>query len=93
MVIGEMVYVLRNLYGLERSEIAGMLEELLALPEVIPVDEIVWSLLLQIWPEKVPDFTDAALTAVMMQGRYDAVATFDQRFRRRLAQQGMKSYW
>jgi len=93
MVITEMVYVLFNLYGREKIEIAEMLEEILALPEITLVDEIVWSLLLQVWPEKVPDFTDAALTAVMIQGRYDALATFDQPFRKKLVKQGLKPYW
>jgi predicted nucleic acid-binding protein len=87
-VITEMVYVLRNLYSVDTTTIAKTLTDLLNLPGIIPVDEIAWSLLLELWPESVPDFTDAMLAAVTAQRRYESVATFDQ-----LAKLKLKTFW
>jgi len=92
-VITEMVYVLRNLYSVDTTTVAKTLADLLGLPGIIPADEIAWSVLLDLWPESVPDFTDAMLAAVMTQRRYDAIATFDQPFSRRLAKLGLKTFW
>lgn len=93
MVITELVYVLRNLYGAAATDIAATVEEILGMPGIAPIDEIVWSLVLDLWPAKIADFTDAALAAVAAHGRYDAVATFDRRFARRLVRQGAAVYW
>jgi predicted nucleic acid-binding protein len=81
-VITEMVYVLRNLYGIEKPRIAEIL-----------ADEVAWSLLLDLWPESVSDFTDAVLAAVTTQRRYDAIATFDQPFTRQFTKQGLPAFW
>ena len=93
MVITELVYVLRNLYGVDPADIAATIEEVLGMPGVAPVDEIVWSRVLDFWPAKIADFTDAALAAVAAHGRYDAIATFDRPFARRLVKQGVAAYW
>ena len=92
-VIGEMVYVLRNLYRVERRDIARTLDDLLSTAGVTPVDEVIWSRVLALWPGAFPDFADAVLAAVTAQQRYDAVATFDQRFIRRLRRAGLAHYW
>ncbi len=92
-VITEMVYVLRNLYGVDKAKIAEILADVLALPGVVPVDEVAWSLLLDLWPDSVSDFTDAVLAAVTTQHRYDAVATFDRPFTRQLKKQGVPAFW
>jgi predicted nucleic acid-binding protein len=93
MVITELVYVLRNLYGVAPEVIAATIGDVLGMPGVAPIDDLVWSLVLDLWPEKVSDFTDAALAAVMIQGRHDALATFDRPFARQLAKQGAVVYW
>jgi len=93
MVVAEMVYVLQNLYCVAPEVIAATIEDVLGMPGVAPVNDLVWSLLLDLWPEKVSDFTDAALAAVMIQGRHDALATFDRPFARQLAKQGAAVYW
>jgi len=92
-VITEMVYVLRNLYKVEKARIAEILADVLALPGITPVDEVAWALLLDLWPENVSDFTDAVLAAVTTQHRYDAVATFDGPFTRQLKKQGVPVFW
>ena len=93
IVVGEMVYVLGNLYQVEAQEIAAMIDDLLASPGVKPVDELSWTLVLELWPGRVSDFADAVLAAVALGGRYDAVATFDRRFVRRLRREGIPRYW
>ncbi len=93
MVVAEMVYVLGNLYQVETREIAAMVDDLLSSPGAKPVDELSWTLVLELWPDRVPDFADAVLAAVAREGRYDAVATFDRRFVRRLRKEGIPRYW
>ncbi len=92
MVISEMVYVLGNLYQVEVAEIAGMIDDLLCSPGVRPVDEVVWSRVLELWPDAFKDFADAVLAAVTLEGRYEAVASFDQAFIRQLRRAGLKSW-
>ena len=89
MVIGEMVYVLSNLYRVEVAEIAGTIDDLLCSPGVRPVDEVIWSRVLELWPDGFSDFTDAVLAAVTLEQRYGAVATFDQAFARQLGHVGV----
>ncbi len=79
MVISEMVYVLGNLYQVEVAEIAGMIDDLLCSPGVRPVDEIVWSRVLELWPGTFKDFADAVLAAVTLERRYDAIAPLTRR--------------
>lgn len=93
MVISEMVYVLTNLYGLEAAEIARLLEDLLATAGVTPVDEVVWRRVLEHWPNRFADFADAILAAVCSTKRYDAVATFDRKLRRKLRKLELGTFW
>lgn len=93
MVIGEMVYVLDNLYRIERREIAQLLIDLLALPRVRTVDRVPWSQVLASWPRQIPDFADAVLVAATLAEHHDTIATFDRRFIARLRGSGLISYW
>jgi predicted nucleic acid-binding protein len=93
MVVSEMVYVLTNLYRLDASTVAAILADLLALPGVRPLDSVDWPAVLELWPGRFTDFTDACLAAVARQGRFDAVATFDRPFARRLAREGLTTVW
>jgi len=92
-VLAELVYVLVNLYRRSREEIAAILRELLALPGALPVDELPWSLVLDLWPKQIPDFADAVLAATCKAGRHDSIATFDADFQRRLPGLGLEPYW
>jgi predicted nucleic acid-binding protein len=93
MVIVEMVFVLLQIYKVAPADVAENVKELLAMPGVIPVDEVIWSLVLERWPHTISSFGDAIVAAVAAQGRYDAVATFDKPLRKKLAKQGSVSYW
>jgi predicted nucleic acid-binding protein len=91
--IAEMVYVLRNLYKVEPPKIAQAIRLLLAMPGVVAIGEVVWSLVLERWPETISSLGDAVLAATAVEGGYDAVATFDAPFGKKLAKQGSTSYW
>jgi predicted nucleic acid-binding protein len=93
ITIAEMVFVLRNVYKSEPREIAQALRELWDLPGVIPVEEVAWERVLELWPQEIPGFADAVLASVALQGRYDAVATFDDKLRKKLKKQSTASYW
>jgi predicted nucleic acid-binding protein len=91
--MSEMVYVLRNLYKVEPTKIAHAIRLLLAMPGVVSVGEVVWSLVLERWPESIPSLGDAVLAATAVEGRYDAVATFDANLGKKIAKEGPASYW
>jgi len=88
-VLTEMVYVLRNLYGVERASQAAILADLLALPGIEPFHEVAWGQVLALWPEQIPDFSDAILATV---AGTDPIATFDARFVRELRKL-KKAFW
>ena len=93
VTIVELVHVLTQLYGEDPAEVAGDVADLLALPGVVVTAELSWSLVLERWPDVIPSFGDAILAAVASQRRYDGVATFDVKLRRKLKAQGTASYW
>ena len=88
----EMVFVLLNVYRTSAKETAQILDELLDMPGTQTLDSLSWPLILDFWPDKVPDFGDAVLAAVARQGHYE-VATFDAKLAKRLAQQKISAAW
>lgn len=93
VVLSEMVYVLLTVYSISAQEVSQTLNDLLAMPGTLAVDSISWALLLSLWPDRIPTFADAALAAIVTQGGYDEVATFDRPLRSRLKRQGLRSHW
>lgn len=92
IVLVELVYVLRNVYQAEDDLIAGILEDLLALPHLAETNEVEWPAVLKVWPKRIADFADAVLTCVARSER-SAVASFDKAFGRRLKELGVAAYW
>ncbi len=92
-IISEMVYVLGNLYHVAAPEIARMIDDLLSSPGVTPIDGVPWERVLGLWPSRFTDFADALLAAATMEGKYDAVATFDRRLIRQLRRERLTPYW
>ena len=93
LVISEVVYVLGNLYQQKPTHIRAILRDLLASPGVVTIDQIRWPSVLALWPRRITDFGDACLAAVAEAGAFDALATFDAAFRRRLRRRGIATYW
>lgn len=83
IVVVELVFVLTNLYLVAADRVATMIRNLLDLPGVRPLHEVTWPTVLDLWPARIPAFADAALAATARRERL-AVATFDQRFVRKL---------
>jgi len=92
-VIFEVVYVLQSTYRIPGSDLAPLLRDLIALPGVLVIDECPWKRVLDYWPAPLPSFADAALVSVAASKRYDAIATFDRKLRKRAKDLGVASYW
>lgn len=80
---------MQNLYKVDTVEIAGMIDDLLCLDGIKTIEDVVWSRVLELWPSKFGDFTDALLASAAVEVRYDSVATFDRRFVRQLQRTGL----
>jgi predicted nucleic acid-binding protein len=93
MSIMEMIYVLTQLYHEDPKSVAEDVADLLAMPGVITTDEVMWSVVLERWPQTIPALGDAILAAAASGGQFDAVATFDRNFAKKLARQGSAVFW
>lgn len=92
-IIGEMVYVLSNLYQLPPREVADLVRSLLTTPGVRSVHEVEWKRVLDVWPETFPHLADAILASWARGGKSREIATFDRRFSRTLGRLGYEPYW
>ena len=66
---------------------------MIALPGLTAIDDCPWKKVLEYWPELLTGLADAASVAVAITNGYDAIATFDQKMRRRMQSVGVESYW
>lgn len=89
----EVAYVLQSYYGMPASRVATLIRDLIALPGVTAVDDCPWKKIFDLWPRQLPGLADAASVAVAMANQYDAIATFDQKMRKRMQGVGVESYW
>jgi rRNA-processing protein FCF1 len=48
---------------------------------------------MEVWPDPLPLLADAAIAAVALINRYDAVATFDRKLAKRVQDFGVAAYW
>jgi rRNA-processing protein FCF1 len=48
---------------------------------------------MEVWPNLLSALADAAIAAVALNNRYDAIATFDQKLAKRMKDYGVPAYW
>ena len=92
-VVFEMTYVLQSQYGVTSERIASMIRDVVAFPGAQIVDDCPWKRVLDVWPSPLGDLADAAIVAVATTNQYDAVATFDRKFAKRLEDYGLAAYF
>ncbi|ADV45872.1 PIN domain-containing protein [Nitratifractor salsuginis] len=79
-VLGEVIYVLSGHYGVPRSEVADVLEALLALPNLHSFEDgVYYEDALRLFAESSLDYVDCLLCSI---GRDYRVATFDKKLLR-----------
>jgi predicted nucleic acid-binding protein len=89
----EVTYVLQSFYDMPVARVATLIRDLIALPGLTVIDDCPWKKVFEYWPEQLSGLADAASVAVAMTSHYDAVATFDQKMRKRMQTIGVESYW
>lgn len=91
-VVFEVAYVLQSQYAVTGDRLATVVRAVTSFPGLQLVDECPWNRVLEIWPAPLASLADAAIVAVAMAGRYDAVATFDRKLANRLESFGLAPY-
>jgi predicted nucleic acid-binding protein len=92
-VVFEIVYVLQSQYKLAPRQLATVVGAVTTFPGMQIVDDCPWKRILEIWPDPLSGFTDAAVVALAATNRYDAVATFDRKLANKLRTFGLASYF
>ena len=86
-VVTETVYVLSKVYGVSRSEIAGVLMKFIDLPHVYTEERDVLTKALELFGENSLDFADCLLYAYHIVRSYD-VFTFDKKLTKLINREG-----
>jgi predicted nucleic acid-binding protein len=92
-ILFEVAYVLQSQYGYTGSRLASLIGAIIAFPGVQIVDDCPWKAVMEMWPTQLASLTDAALAAVALENRHDAVATFDRKLAKRIRELGVAAYW
>ena len=85
--------VFQTMYGATGERLATLLRDVITLPGAQVIDDCPWKRVLEVWPHPLPSLADAAILAVAVTNRYDAVATFDRKLARRVREAGIRTYW
>ena len=78
-VLTEFVYVLDRVYGTPKRKIRLMIREFLKLPGVKIKNDVKIELVLDFWPNRLPDFGDAIVASVCRSNKGTVAATFDRK--------------
>jgi len=89
----EVACVLQSYYGMPAPRVAALIRDLIAFPGVTAVDDCPWKKVFALWPAQLGGLADASSVAVAITNHYDAIATFDQKMRKRMQGLGVESYW
>ena len=92
-VVFEMTYVLASQYGITGDPLSAVVRDAITFPGVQIVDDCPWKRVLEVWPNPLTGLADAAIVAVAMTNRYDAVATFDRKLANKLERFGLAPYF
>lgn len=92
-VIFEISYVFQTMYGATGQRLAALIRDVITLPGVEVIDDCPWKRVLEVWPDPLPSLADAAILALALTNRHDAVATFDKKLARRVREAGIRTYW
>ncbi len=92
-VLTEFVYVLENVYRVDKSVIKEMLTDFILMPGVEIVHELDLKILFSYWPKKIPDFGDAIVASISKTKKGAMVATFDRKFKSALKKLSIPSFY
>lgn len=92
-VIFEIVHVLQSQYALTSRQAAAVVEAVTKFPGMQIVDDCSWKRVLEVWPDPLSGLTDAAIVALAISNRYDAVATVDRKLSNKLQTFGLEAYF
>lgn len=92
-VVFEISYVFQTMYGATGERLATLIRDVITLPGARVTDACPWKQVFDVWPDPLPSLADAAILAVAVTNRYDAVATFDKKLARRVKDAGIRTYW
>jgi predicted nucleic acid-binding protein len=92
-IIFEVVYVLQSQYRLTSRQAASVVDAVTKFPGMQIVDDCPWRRVLELWPDPLSGLTDAAIVALALTNRYDAVATFDRKLANKLETLGLAAYF
>lgn len=92
-VVFEISCVFQTMYGATGERLATLIRDVITLPGARVIDDCPWKRVLDVWPDPLPSLADAAILAIAVTNRYDAVATFDKKLARRVKDAGVETYW
>ena len=92
-VVFEISYVFQTMYAATGQRLATLIRDIITLPGAQVIDDCPWKRVLELWPDPLPSLADAAILALAVTNRYDAVATFDKKLARRVKDAGIRTYW
>ena len=92
-ILFEVTYVLQSQYGYTGERLASLIRAIITFPGVQLIDDCPWKVVMELWPNRLHSLTDAALAAVALNNRHDAVATFDRKLAKRIQELGVAGYW
>jgi predicted nucleic acid-binding protein len=92
-VVFEVTYVLQSQYAFTGERLTAIIRDVVTFPGVLVIDDCPWKRVLELWPDPLPSLADAAIAAVAVANRYDAVATFDRKLAKRVKDLGVAAYF
>jgi len=90
--LAEFAFVMEKIYFTDKETIRNIIRDFLSMPGVVVFHNVDISLVLQYWPDTIPDFGDALFAAVAKKEKGYLVVTFDQKFQSSLKRLGLQIF-